>query len=58
MDEKKENGEKNEKPSEVSQEEKVKKVKTPSQGCSQRFQKAVIGNIEVFFYRYGKFVAR
>lgn len=58
MDEKKENGEKIEKPSEVSQEEKVKKVKTPSEGCSQRFQRAVIGNIEVFFYRYGKFVAR
>ena len=58
MDEKKENGEKIEKPSEVSQVEKVKKLKKPTEGCNQRFQKAVIGNIEVFFYRYGKFVAR
>ena len=36
----------------------VKEIEKPKEGLSQRFQKVVIGNIELSFYRYGKLVAR
>ena len=42
---------------EESMEEGKKTVMRPS-GFTAKFQKVVIGNIELFFYRYGKLVGR
>ena len=38
--------------------QQIKDTEKPKEGLSQRFQKVVIGNIELSFYRYGKLVAR
>ena len=38
--------------------EEMKNTLTRPAGFTAQFQKIVIGNIELFFYRYGKFVGR